>query len=106
MIDEIEQPLEADGPVDAVHIDAHGAGLTTQLGDLNGDYFARMRRHVGDVPIVATLDLLWRQRADASDEQSNRPPLRRDGRERLRDASVRALAAHHHDELITWGTMA
>ncbi|MEM8942456.1 MAG: M81 family metallopeptidase [Pseudomonadota bacterium] len=45
-------------PVDAVYIVAHGAGRTTELDDLDGDYFAAVRELVGDaIPIVATLDL-------------------------------------------------
>ncbi|MEM6302458.1 MAG: M81 family metallopeptidase, partial [Pseudomonadota bacterium] len=50
--------LEAELPVDAVYIVAHGAGRTTELHDLDGDYFSALRKLVGErVPIVATLDL-------------------------------------------------
>lgn len=55
---EIERMLEAAGPVDGVFIYGHGAGLTTELDDLDGDYFAAVRSVVGPkVPIVAELDL-------------------------------------------------
>lgn len=50
--------MEASGPLDAVYIVAHGAGRTTEIDDLDGDYFSAVRAVVGpDVPIVATLDL-------------------------------------------------
>ncbi|MEM9257539.1 MAG: M81 family metallopeptidase [Pseudomonadota bacterium] len=52
------QSLRQQLPVDAVYIIAHGAGRTTELHDLDGDYFAAVRKLVGDeVPVVATLDL-------------------------------------------------
>ena len=55
---DIEEALEAAGPVDGVFIYGHGAGLTTELDDLDGDYFAAVRSAVGpEVPIVAELDL-------------------------------------------------
>ncbi|MEM9316465.1 MAG: M81 family metallopeptidase [Pseudomonadota bacterium] len=45
-------------PVDAVYVIAHGAGRTTRLDDLDGDYLRAVREVVGDaVPVVATLDL-------------------------------------------------
>ncbi|MEM1110275.1 MAG: M81 family metallopeptidase [Pseudomonadota bacterium] len=55
---ELLQALRQELPVDAVYIVAHGAGRTTELHDLDGDYFAAVREVVGDgVPVVATLDL-------------------------------------------------
>jgi microcystin degradation protein MlrC len=63
--------LEADGPFDAVFIDGHGAGTTSLLDDMDGDYFSLVRACVGpDVPIVATLDLhgnVSRAMIDATD---------------------------------------
>ena len=45
-------------PVDAVYVVAHGAGRTTRIDDLDGDYFRSVREVIGDaVPMVATLDL-------------------------------------------------
>ncbi|MEM0953184.1 MAG: M81 family metallopeptidase [Pseudomonadota bacterium] len=56
--DELLKGLRAALPVDAVYIVAHGAGRTTELHDMDGDYFRAVRAVVGDnVPIVATLDL-------------------------------------------------
>lgn len=50
--------LRARGPFDGVLILAHGAGLTTDSEDLDGDYFGVIRNEVGtDIPIVAFLDL-------------------------------------------------
>jgi microcystin degradation protein MlrC len=54
---ELQDRLRAAGRLDAVYVDAHGAGLTTKLDDMDGDYFATVRQVVGDIPIVATLDL-------------------------------------------------
>lgn len=57
--------LEDVDPLDGVFIFAHGAGSTTVLEDLDGDYFSRIREVVGrEVPIVAELDL----HANLSDE--------------------------------------
>ncbi len=57
-IERIEALLAESGRIDAVCIVAHGAGTTTELDDLDGDYFARVRACVGPhVPIVAVLDL-------------------------------------------------
>lgn len=54
----IEGALRAESPLDGVYIHGHGAGTTTQIDDLDGAYFAAVRKVVGpDVPIVALLDL-------------------------------------------------
>ena len=46
------------GPVDAVYLDLHGAMVTTQLDDGEGELLARVRALVGPaVPVVASLDL-------------------------------------------------
>ena len=56
--EELLQELQSVLPVDAVYIVAHGAGRTTELHDMDGDYFAAVRALVGEsVPMVATLDL-------------------------------------------------
>ena len=48
----------ADGGVDAVYLDLHGAAVTEHLEDPEGELLARIRREVGQaVPIVASLDL-------------------------------------------------
>lgn len=50
--------LRAAGDLDGVFIVGHGAGITTDSDDLDGDYYETVRRAVGpNVPIIATLDL-------------------------------------------------
>ena len=50
--------LEAAGPVDGIYLDLHGAMVTEQFDDGEGELLSRMRRLVGKrVPIVASLDL-------------------------------------------------
>jgi microcystin degradation protein MlrC len=56
--DAMKSRLEAAMPVDAVYICNHGAMITTQNKDPDGEIFAMVRDVVGpDVPVVATLDL-------------------------------------------------
>ena len=56
--DEMKRRLEAALPLDAVYISNHGAMITTENNDPDGEIFAMVREVVGpDVPIVATLDL-------------------------------------------------
>lgn len=58
VLSEIELRLQAAMPLDAVYIIGHGAGITTELDDMDGHYFAAVRNIVGKhTPIVATLDL-------------------------------------------------
>jgi microcystin degradation protein MlrC len=58
---EIEQGLTAaliDGGLDGVFIVAHGAALSTESDDPDGDLYAMIRRVVGpDVPVIGTFDL-------------------------------------------------
>ena len=55
---EIRSRLQAAGPLDAVYISNHGAMITTQNADPDGEIFQAVRDIVGpSVPIVATLDL-------------------------------------------------
>lgn len=55
---EMRARLETAMPVDAVYISNHGAMITTENNDPDGEIFAMAREVVGpDVPIVATLDL-------------------------------------------------
>lgn len=56
--DEMKSRLEAVMPVDAVYVCNHGAMITTENKDPDGEIFAMVREIVGpDVPVVATLDL-------------------------------------------------
>lgn len=58
LVADIESRLRAAGPLDAVFISSHGAALTTQNDDPDGELFARIRAVVGpDVPVVAVFDL-------------------------------------------------
>lgn len=55
---EIRGRLRAAGPLDAVYIANHGAMITTQNADPDGEIFAAVRQIVGQaVSVVATLDL-------------------------------------------------
>lgn len=55
---EIRSRLQAAGPLDAVYISNHGAMITTQNTDPDGEIFQAVRDIVGPaVPVVATLDL-------------------------------------------------
>lgn len=57
-MNEMKRRLEAAMPVDAVYIANHGAMITTENNDPDGEIFAMVRSVVGpDVPVVATLDL-------------------------------------------------
>ncbi|HZY16343.1 MAG TPA: M81 family metallopeptidase, partial [Ramlibacter sp.] len=48
----------AQGGVDAVYLDLHGAGVAEHLDDVEGELLARIRGVVGaGVPIVASLDM-------------------------------------------------
>jgi microcystin degradation protein MlrC len=56
--EDMKTRLEAAMPLDAVYISNHGAMITTENRDPDGEIFAMVRSIVGpDVPVVATLDL-------------------------------------------------
>ncbi|MFN3973408.1 MAG: M81 family metallopeptidase [Gemmobacter sp.] len=55
---EIRSRLTAALPLDAVYISNHGAMVTTENSDPDGEIFATVRQIVGpNIPVVATLDL-------------------------------------------------
>jgi len=55
---EIGNRLSTAGPLDAVYICNHGAMITTEEADPDGEIFTTVRRIVGpEVPVIATLDL-------------------------------------------------
>ncbi len=57
-LDEMRRRLIAAMPLDAVYICNHGAMITTENRDPDGEIFAMVREIAGpDVPVVATLDL-------------------------------------------------
>ena len=56
--DDMKARLEAAMPLDAVYISNHGAMITTENSDPDGEIYAMVRSVVGpEVPVVATLDL-------------------------------------------------
>lgn len=58
LLDTMRQGLEKAGKLDGVYCCEHGAGLSTESDDPDGEVFALARRAVGpDVPVIATLDL-------------------------------------------------
>jgi microcystin degradation protein MlrC len=57
-LDDMRERLCASMPIDGVYIANHGAMITTESCDPDGEIFAMVRSVVGpDTPIVATLDL-------------------------------------------------
>ncbi|MEM7092607.1 MAG: M81 family metallopeptidase [Actinomycetota bacterium] len=54
---ELLERLRTIGPVDAVALSLHGAGVVDGIDDLEGDLANAVRSVVGEIPIVATLDL-------------------------------------------------
>ena len=56
-LEEILDALEREKPLDAVYISNHGAMTATQDDDIEGTIATRIRDAVGDIPVVATLDL-------------------------------------------------
>ena len=56
--EEMRSRLEAALPLDAVYFGEHGAAVSTEIHDPDGDLFQMAREIVGpDVPIISTLDL-------------------------------------------------
>jgi microcystin degradation protein MlrC len=56
--EDMKTRLEAAMPLDAVYISNHGAMITTENRDPDGEIFAMVRSIAGpDIPVVATLDL-------------------------------------------------
>ena len=57
-LSDMRQRLEAAGQLDGVYICNHGAMITTENRDPDGEIFAMVRETVGsEIPVVATLDL-------------------------------------------------
>lgn len=58
ILDTLLEAIRGAGPVDAVCLALHGAGVAEGVDDLEGDLLAAVRRLVGDdTPLVVTLDL-------------------------------------------------
>ena len=54
---ELLDRLSDAGPVDAVVLSLHGAGVVDSVDDLESDLVVGVRTVVGEIPIVTTLDL-------------------------------------------------
>ena len=55
---EMVDGIAAAGPIDAVYLDLHGAMVTEQYDDGEGETLARVRKVIGDdLPLVVSLDL-------------------------------------------------
>jgi len=58
LYEEMRRGLEAAMPLDGVYFGQHGAAVSTEIPDPDGEMFAMARGIVGpDVPVVSTLDL-------------------------------------------------
>jgi len=68
---EMRERLEAAMPLDAVYFGEHGAAVSTEIPDPDGDLFQMARAIVGpEVPIISTLDLhanISQEMIDATD---------------------------------------
>lgn len=56
LLEELDAVL-AEGPLDGVYLDLHGAAVTESLEDAEGALIARVRERVGGVPIAVSVDL-------------------------------------------------
>jgi len=54
---EILDGLKNSGPLDAVFLDLHGAGVVEGIDDLEGALCEAIRHQMGDIPMAATFDL-------------------------------------------------
>jgi microcystin degradation protein MlrC len=60
----------ASGPLDAVYLDLHGAMVAEHVDDGEGEILTRVRKVIGDLPLVVSLDLhgnITRQSIDLAD---------------------------------------
>src|SRR3954447_11494569 len=58
IVNKMVDGIAAAGPLDAVYLDLHGAMVTENLDDGEGEILARMRKVIGkELPLVASLDL-------------------------------------------------
>jgi microcystin degradation protein MlrC len=99
---DIESRLTAAGALDAVFISSHGAALTTQMDDPDGELFARIRAIVGpDLPIVAVFDLHTNVSQRMTDALSAFVAYRTNPHTDLRECGEEA--ARHLHTLLTHG---
>ncbi|NBO92436.1 MAG: M81 family peptidase, partial [Planctomycetia bacterium] len=57
LMNRLDQEIHRAGPLDGWLVAPHGAMVSEPEPDADGAWLARLRRHVGPVPIVGTLDL-------------------------------------------------
>jgi len=58
LLDALKRAIEAEGPVDGVYLDLHGAMVTEHQEDGEGELLRRLRGLIGpDVPVAVSLDL-------------------------------------------------
>ena len=55
--DEILSSLDEAGDIDGCVLLLHGAGVVDGIADLEGDFAAAVRAHLGNIPIAASFDL-------------------------------------------------
>jgi microcystin degradation protein MlrC len=88
-------------PVDAVFVSSHGAALTTERDDPDGELFARLRAIVGPgVPVVAVLDLHTNVSSRMTDSLSGFVAYRRNLHDDLRargEEAARLVQRFLHD---------
>lgn len=56
LINEMLKELEKAGPVDACLVVPHGAAVSEEFSDMDGYWLSVIRKHLGQIPIVGTLD--------------------------------------------------
>ncbi len=56
LLEELDAAL-AQGPLDAVYLDLHGAAVTESFEDAEGELIARVKARAGDIPVAVSLDL-------------------------------------------------
>jgi len=56
LLDMIDAGLAAAGPLDGVLVAPHGATVSERHRDADGEWLARVRRRVGPIPVIGTLD--------------------------------------------------
>jgi microcystin degradation protein MlrC len=97
VMEDICQRLRASLPLDAVFIASHGAALTTESDDPDGELFARIRAIVGpQLPVVAVLDLHTNVSPRMTDALSAFVAYRTNPHVDLRECGEEAARHLHH----------
>lgn len=56
LLNDMMKGLEKAGPVDACLVVPHGAAVSEEFGDMDGHWLSVIRKHLGKIPIVGTID--------------------------------------------------